>query len=487
MRPIAKPILTVAAILIAVAVTACLVLNAFLALPATRETIRREVGTAIGVPVTFGSMIGLPYPLGAIRIGGIKAGKPGEITSFISTSITIRPDFPELLRGRLVAAALELKAPVLRLSNAPPAKIPPDGFGGGFTDASLSLPIPTPPGASRKNHKTASPSPSQAPASGSITPALPLRSIRIVGGDFSYLDGKGRPIITLKGLSLDGSLGDHNGTASWSGSLHAKSVAIGSTLIVRNLHAPFSAPGNISTVELSPLTSSFGGGILSGKVILSALQRIPDYSLSLKLTDGRLEKVMADASFPCPSSGGKITGELLLEGTAGKGSTMNGKGSLFCSEVVVEPVGFLKQIGQILNVNELKLLRLAEGTCLFRVDQGRLVVDTLLLRSENLTLAANGPLDSTGELNLDSRLLFNEKLTGRLRGLLGNKLTPAPEPGYTQITFRVTGPALNPRTDLLERLTGIRISGDLGGFGGLIQGLFGAPKPKPQQPPQPAP
>ena len=106
-----------------------------------------------------------------------------------------------------------------------------------------------------------------------------------------------------------------------------------------------------------------------------------------------------------------------------------------------------------------------------------------MLRSENLVLAATGPVDSSGELNLDSRLLFNEKLAGRLRGLLGNKLTAAPEQGYSQISFRVTGPALNPKTDLLERLTGIRIGGDLGGIGGFIQGLFGTPKPKPQPAP----
>ena len=56
-----------------------------------------------------------------------------------------------------------------------------------------------------------------------------------------------------------------------------------------------------------------------------------------------------------------------------------------------------------------------------------------------------------------------------------------------ELSFRVTGPALSPKTDLLERLTGIKIGGDLGGIGGLLQGLFGAPKPAPQPTPQPVP
>ena len=482
MRTIAKPILTIAAILIAAALAACLVLNAFLALPATRERIQKEIGTAAGIPVTFGSMIGLPYPLGAIRIGTIKAGRPGGMTSFTASSVIIHPDLSELLRGRLVAAGVEMKSPVLRLPNAPEDNMTPPGIGGALPASSFSQSTPsfTPGIAQQGGNRLETPS-SANTTPNQITRSIPLKSIRISDGDFSYLDAKGRPILTLKGLSLGGAVKERDGNPCWGGTLNAKSGAIGTALIVKNIRASVSAPENLSTLKLAPFTASFGGGILSGTVTLSSLQRIPDYSLSLHLTDARLGKLLADALISGSSAEGSVKGDLLLTGIVGKGSTMIGKGSLLCDTVVVEPVAFIKQIGQILNIDELKLLRLAEGRCLFRIDQGRFVVDDLLLRSENLTLAANGPLDSTGELNLDSRLLFNEKLTGRLRGLLGNKLTPAPEPGYSQITFRVTGPTLNPKTDLLERLTGIRMGGDLGGLGGLIQGLFGAPKPKPQQ------
>lgn len=484
MRTIAKPILTAGAILIAALLAACLALNAFLALPATREMIQREIGKAAGIPVTFGSLIGLPYPLGAIRIAGIKAGKPDKLTSFAAPSITIRPELPELLMGKLVIAELDLKAPSLRLSSALSMGISPAGFGG---SPSVASPLPPPPPitaeTSQKNlNEAPTASSSQSSVANKVAPHLPLRSIRISGGDFSYLDGKGRPIVTLKGVALDGSMKN----AAWRGTFRANATVIGSNLIVRNLKASVSAPEDLSTLVLTPFTASLGGGTISGKVALSSLQQIPEYSLSLHLADARLGRLLVDSAAGTSSAEGEVGGDLLLTGTVGRGSTMNGEGNLLCKEVVIEPVSFLKQIGQILSVDELKLLRLAEGKCLFRVDQGRFVVDDLLLRSENLVLAATGPMDSRGELNLDSRLLFNEKLTGRLRGLLGNKLTPAPEPGYSQITFRVTGPALNPKTDLLERLTGIRIGGDLGGVGGLIQGLFGAPKPK-QQPPPPAP
>ena len=74
MRPIAKPILTIAAILIAGVLSACLILNAYLTLPATRNQIESGIGDSLSMPVTIGSIFALPWPVGTIRIGNIKEG-----------------------------------------------------------------------------------------------------------------------------------------------------------------------------------------------------------------------------------------------------------------------------------------------------------------------------------------------------------------------------------------------------------------------------
>ena len=476
MRPIAKPILTAAVILISTALAACLVLNVFLALPATREQVQRQITQAVEMPVTIGPMIGLPWPFGAIRVSDIKAGTPGGITGFTASSVTLHPNFTELLRGRITASGVDLREPSLRLSNQSDMEPIPSDIRATLPSSSPQT-APSPPPRSESLGDTAA----QRPFSAAVARPVPLRSIRITGGNFSYFDGRENLILTLKGITLHASAND-----SWNGSLAASSAVIGSSLIVRNLRATLSAPANLSTLDLSPVTASLGGGVISGTATLSLLCRISKYSLTLRLAEARLEKLLADASIGTSSADGIISGELRLAGIAGKGSTMNGVGSLLCKEVTVEPAPFLRQIGQFLNLEELNPLRLAQGKCLFLIDQGRFVVDDLFLRSENLILAAKGPCDSTGELNLETRLLFNEKLTAKLQGLLGNKLSPAPEQGYTQILFHVSGPALNPRTDLLERLSGIRIGGSLGGLCGLIQGLFGSQKPLPPQAPVPA-
>jgi hypothetical protein len=235
---------------------------------------------------------------------------------------------------------------------------------------------------------------------------------------------------------------------------------------------------NGDTILLRDIAATFGGGSVSGTVECdSPFSPGPQYRTELSLSGADLKKLLADASLPSDSASGSVSATLSLGGVAGQGSTMQGKGSLICRQVIVQPVDFLRQIGKILGVEELQLLRLPEARGLFTIEAGNLRIDDLLLRSDNLMLDARGPINGKGELDLQSRLLFNEKLSARLRGVLGQQLSAAPEPGYSQVSFHVTGPALQPRTDLLERLTGIRIDGDLGGLGNLLRGLFGKPSP----------
>jgi hypothetical protein len=477
MRLFAKPFLTGVGILVLLIAVALIGLNAWLALPSTRELIQRGISQALGMPVTVGSTRALPLPLPSIRMGDIKAISGSN--AFKADSITMKPNLLDLIRGRINASGVTLSHPSLRFTLG--SRQGASSLNSGILPPSpLILPPSTQP--SSRHGELPSRDTITLPKAAS---AISLRNIRIIGGNFTYLDAEGHPVLSLKDVTVYGEKKDQ----AWHGKVSATSAVIGSGLIIRNLDSPFSSfPGESPegvpfSVGLDSLTAKIGEGTLSGKASLSTDPCSPDYSATLCLEGAKLGSLLADASLGSSSSEGSLSGNLCLAGTAGKGSTMNGTGNLLCKEVAIQPVDFLRQIGQFLNIEELKLLRLSEGKCLFRIDQGRFVIDDLLLRSENLILAANGPMESTGELNLDSRLLFNEKLTAKLRGLLGNKLSPAPEAGYTQVSFRVTGPARKPKTDLLERLTGIKIDGDLGSIGGLLQGLLAPPKP--QTTPQP--
>jgi len=502
-RTISKPILAVAVILLAVFAAAILCLNLYLRAPGTQNQLTEALTLAAGVPVTIESSYVLPLPPpGGIRLSGIKAQQQGRPALFTADSITLRPNYAELLHGRLFIDGAVLNHPVVRLalSELPGARRPEgvsaSSFGstapGGLPQkvtgstpsaasaASAASPPSAPTQASSADRATAPLKPATA-STPTTSRGIPLRHLVIKNGELTLLDEQGVPLISASGIHLKGA---HVAAGGWIGTLLYTQTVLSDRVILKDLRTPIRLSENLQTLSLETFTALLGEGKLSGNASFDLSMGAPRYSVTMNLAGASLKHLLSDASFGVSSAEGIISGDLQLTGTAGEGSSIQGKGGLTAKDATIQPVDFLKQIGQLLNVEELKLLRLSDSKCLFHLVAGRVIIDDLFLRSENLILSAKGPLKPSGELDLDSRLLFNDKLTGRLRGLLGSQLTPAPETGYSQVAFHVSGSPMNPKTDLLERLTGIKIGGDLGG---ILQGLFGRPAsaPQPSSPPTP--
>ena len=457
MRPIAKPFLFFGTILLGIFLLLLLAANLCLQLPGIKDRIRTALTSALGTPISFERI--LLNPAGGIRLSRIIATPTNHVTLASAEAITVYPSWKNLLNGQFVPKAISLQHPVttvkLGTSTAPknPASAP-------TLLAPMSL--------------TWQP---QGTKSAALTkPSTLLGGLLISHGELSVLDAGSHPVLRLIDLNTRTEQGGLKATAA--------SAIVNDSLIFHDVASDATIEESI--LLMKNISATMGEGRITGTLRCGLPPGPPSYNSNLQLTGARLSKLLADASFGTSSAEGSIDGDLILEGTAGIGATMTGKGSLRCKEAIIEPVAFLKQIGQLLNVDELKLLKLAEGKFLFRIDGGHVVIDELFLRSENLILSAKGPVQNSGDLDLESRLLFNQTLTGRLHGLLGSQLRPAPEPGYSQVTFHVSGPASNPRTDLIERLTGIHLGGNLGGLGGILQGLFGKPTPQSPSPsPQP--
>ena len=94
----------------------------------------------------------------------------------------------------------------------------------------------------------------------------------------------------------------------------------------------------------------------------------------------------------------------------------------------------------------------------------RVLVDDIILRSDNLILRGKGPVRFSGKMSLDAQLLFNLKLQNQLKGVLGKNLVDSEDPEYRQIPFTVTGRIDNPKTDLLDKLIGAKVGQDVGGM-----------------------
>ena len=474
MRTIAKPILFIVTILLGILLLLTLGLNLYLRSSGVRELLVENLSKSIGTKVSVAGIDVLPS--GEIAFRKILVGTPGQPPSFTADTASIRPSFSELLHGKISMSGLTLVHPSLVLNSSRPL-IPET------TDHSGSgMPMAMPMGQQTLSD-TARPPRDATKASGfSGTPSTPrhavtmdLKRIRITDGECTLCDEHNLPLLSLKGLGLGLDLRARaNAQEAWSGKLRANELTLGRGLVIHQFSSDAVLSGDLKGLSLDRLTAVLGGGKLTGSAHLDLPPSPPAYKATLVLSGASLKQLLADASMGNSAAEGSVSGNMDLGGIAGIPSSSEGKGLLNCTGAIIQPVDFLRQIGQILQIDELQLLRLAEANCAFRIVSGNIVVEDLLLRSENLILTAKGPVLPSGDLDLQARLLFNEKLTGRLRGLLGQKLTAAPEPGYSQVPFHVTGTATNPKTDLVERLTGIRIGGDLGG---ILQGLFGRPAP----------
>jgi len=462
-RSIAKPFLLLGTILLGIYLLLLLAANITLQLPEIKDRVHAMLIRALCTPVYFQNLF--LSPSFGIRLQGINVTPTSQLPMASADSLTMHPSWGALMKGKLIPRSITLNRPVVILRLGAPT----------LTATGISLPFPSPSApplhagsSSVPTHLQGSFAENKSGSSPDLAHLLEYLSVR--NGKITLIDAISHPFLLLSDLRASAEKGLFK--------IFITSATLNDSLKLHNLMAEAGTEG--SSLSLKNISAIMGDGLITGNLRCGLPPESPDYNCSLQLAGANLNKLLADASLGSPSAEGRIDGELILAGTAGNGSTMTGKGSIRCNESTIEPVDFLKQIGQLLNIDELKLLRLSEGRCLFRIDHGHVVIDELFLRSENLTLSAVGPLQPSGELNLDSRLLLNEKLSGRLRGLLGKQLSPAPESGYSQLSFHVTGPVNNPRTDLVERLTGIHFGGNLGG---LLQGLFGKPPQSPQQPP----
>lgn len=481
MRTIAKPFLSAAALLLLLLLGPALLLNLWLLIPGSRSQVLGIIGDVTQSPVTVRSLYAVP--LLGITAKGVSA-RQGSDSPFIGSAetMTIRPSLGNLLGGRLSIGSVVLDQPVVTMSIPLPGSLSRTAP---LSTGMMNAPVPPSPAASPVGANAA---PTITPTPSTVTPEHPspehasaitsTTRFNVRGGEFHLTGPSSLPLLDVNGLDVvDG--GDGRGTIA------ANSVTVSSLLHFSEVKADsITSPESILFTNIA---ATLGGGHVSGRAqYRDPFSPSPQYRTELHLEGADLGHLLADISLGNAKAQGVVSGTLTLEGSPGLGSTMVGGGELSCRETVIVPVDFLQQVGRLLSIEELQVLKLSEGRCLFRLDGGRVVVNELFLRSQNICLSAKGPVNATGDLELDARILLNERLASRLRGILGSRLAQAPEPGYSQITFRVTGPASHPKTDLLERLTGIRIGGDLGGLGNLLQGLgiFGRP---PAAAPTPAP
>jgi hypothetical protein len=152
-----------------------------------------------------------------------------------------------------------------------------------------------------------------------------------------------------------------------------------------------------------------------------------------------------------------------LTGDPRNSNSITGEAHFELISAKLKPVEFLVKLGELLQIDELQLLKLSDARADLTVRDERVQVEDITLKSDNLILRGSGPVRFNGKMNLDARLLFNLKLQHQLKGVLAKNLVDSEDPEYRQIPFTVTGRIGDPKTDLFDKLIGVKVGQDVGG------------------------
>lgn len=459
MRKFAKSILIAAGVFLAVYFLAILGLNIYLQSEGLRKRIQVAVESAAGSVV---QIQGIHYtPWSGFSISGVSVGGkfvPGRQPFLEASSARFRFSLISLLQGKLLVSEVVVAEPLLVLYAGQPELLPrirrldnesSTGFrtevvGPPVAGAEISVPVPALP----------PPRP---------LPAVEVKRIRIVGGTAKYFDSKGALAVAVTGVEVSG---DMIPGSRLSGTFCIAEAAVGASMRLKNVKGSFVWDNGLLVIP--DLQAVWADGRLTGSVEVG-----PDGGFSVAaVAEGVLIKALAaDAGINGEGTRGSVQSKGSLTGVSGKPETFAGRVDISLQEARFQPLDFIRQIGDLMNIQELRMFELKTAEAGLTIHDKKVTVEALVLESENLVLDAKGPVGFDGKMKLQARLHLNERLRKNLGGLLSNKFKDSERAGYQLMPFSITGTVSRPKTDLLDKLTGFHIGDDVGG---LLKNLFRA-------------
>ncbi len=487
MSSIAKPILITLGALAAAYAVLVLLVNIYLQSSDVQARLREALSRVAGMP----SEVNRTYytPWSGLTVSGItlpsQTDSKTPLLEVQSLKASIR--LTSFLQGRIQIRSISIASPILVMrQNANGSWSPAYKTTKAHTPESLPSSALSAPGTSeQKPLVVGTPTPSvQGPIlersnEPSIdTPQITIESLRIRNGRAVFTDSKNKHVLELKGIQVDSpSITD----GAISGTFRIQQAIIVGSLKPRKFTGTFEwSNGHLAIPEIQ---AELAEGRLGGNFTLSPIPT-PDFALNLFLQDVSVKKLAEDAGYESEGSRGQLSGKLLLTGAPANKATYKGTAEVRLVEARVEPIDLIRQLGELLRVDELQMLELKTAEADFSIRDEKVIVDRLIMASENLMMDATGQSGFDGKLDLAARFHVNEKLRRETRGIIGSNFKESETPGYTHIPFSVNGTLAQPKSDLFDKIMGVRIGQDVGG---LLKNILRMPKNKKQPTPTPTP
>ena len=255
-----------------------------------------------------------------------------------------------------------------------------------------------------------------------------------------------------------------NNIEKWGGALRARNVTLNQNFSLEHLKAHLKK--RATSFLIDPFSSQVADGKLTGSFLLQEENGHSPYQVNIHFSGISLKELIKGVQ----SVEGKVQGTFFMKGVLEDLEKKEGEGMLEVVGMQFKPGGPLAQIGQLLGIQELQLLKFDEAVATYAVTSHQLVLKSLKLHSNNLIIRGHGSISYEGTLHLSALLLLNAKLQSRLQGLLPVALlVPSGEAGYVALPFEITGPLDHPHSTLLEHVALPAINGNVQG---LIQQIF---------------
>lgn len=466
MPSFAKPILLSLAGALGLYGLGVLFANMYLQSRGVQGRIRDAVTRATGVPVTIDRTYYTPWSGLAISGVAVPPVHPAMETPLVSIeSVRVSLSFPALFQGRVHIKDIVLHNPRIvsrqtdsgswKFNQTPEIAGPPIAQPAS-TNHTGSTPISTPP------HTTPN-------------PTLVIDAFHIRNGNAVFYMADGSPALELSSVSLESFI-DENGMAQ--GAFLTKTATLGGIIKPTDINGTFTWSDNHLT--LPNINAALGGGIVAATFELDS-SATPSFSTTITAENVSLASLAADAGFDPEGTEGRLSGTFTLGGSPGIESTYSGKAHIDCLEARMLPIDPIRQLGDMFQIQELQILELDTARAEATISAGNIHVDNITLATNNVILDARGESTFDGTLDLQARFHVSDRLRRKTAGILGKKFTASETPGFSHMPFSITGSIHRPKTDLLDRIVGVRIQRDLGG---LLKNFLQLPSNKKKSKPQ---
>lgn len=442
-----------------VVLAAVLAFNLHLQSPSMQERLRQGAMETIGLPLTVRSAIYTPWD--GIRLRGLVVpDMENERVNFLEASefqIVFR--LVPLLRREFVVSRLLLKEAVLtwRQNEEGQWRVPRE------PDKAVSRPAGTP--------VTAAPQPSPAPPV--LTPpafGVRVEQLAVLRSRILFENRDGWPLLDADAITVRTDL---DGSGNAKGDARVPEAVLAGLVVAGDLASTFTLEQGL--LNLPDIQGTVSGGRLGGKGSIETRKEGSPYEWSLRLADFELQRLRMPPKMGGTRLEGLLSAALEISGRNAPQRQVQGTTRLDVKEGRLIPSPYLQELGRVLDIRELRGMDLHEAYANLRIDNDLIHVEPLWLRADEVAIELKGTVTRGGKLDLKGRLLLSPGAASRVAAQTRKELPVAgdgPLPDYGVLTFKVTGTLQEPKSDLVKRLLGGGVGGQIGEF---FLNMLGAP------------